>query len=126
MPVHKIKLYYSVVGADQFHQWLAEWHTSVNTDTADLIANEVPDATVSQPGVSSDYYSVTFSYPPPNAPTEILKQPYQKLVECCKWSKVGYHQCGDMPGGTTDTDCHYTQNKIYADGDVPEHIPGFN
>jgi hypothetical protein len=127
MAVHKIRLFYSVAGGDEFHEWLEDWHKSVSTQTADLITNETPDAPVSQ--LRSDvteYYTVSFTYPSDENPKEILKQPHQKLVECCDWSKVGYHECDDVPDNSTKSDCHYPDDKIYRDGDIPEHIPSLN
>jgi hypothetical protein len=127
MTVHKIRLFYSVRGADQFHQWLQQWHESVVTETTDLITNDIPDAPISRPGADdAEYYTVTLSYPLKERPTEMLEQPYQKLIEYCDWSKVGYHQCGDVPNNSIKSGCHYPKDKIYTDGDVPNHIPSLN
>jgi hypothetical protein len=127
MTVHKIRLFYSVVGAEKFHQWLQQWHDSVRTETTDLITNETPDVPVSQlRSDATEYYSVTFSYPSDENPTEILEKPYQKLTEHCDWSKVGYHICDDVPDNPTKSDCHYPEDKIYRDGDMPDHIPSLN
>jgi hypothetical protein len=126
MSVHKIRLFYSVTGANDFHQWLQQWHDSVLTETSDIITNQKPATVVSQVEPDTDYYAVTFTYPIDNNPNEILEQPYQKLTEYCDWSKVGYHECGDVPDNPTKSDCNYPESKTYRDGDIPEYIPSLN
>jgi hypothetical protein len=127
MSVHKIRLFYSLIGSDQFHQWLIEWHDSVNTHTTDLITNEIPNRPISQSGgADNSYYAVTFTYPTDEDRVEILKQPYQKLTEYCAWSQVAYHKCGDVPSNAAKSDCSHPEDAIYRDGGVPEHIPPIN
>jgi hypothetical protein len=126
MPIHKIRLYYSVTGSDQFHQWIEQWHDSVNTETSDLITNEIPNSTISRINIDAEYYGVTFTYPLSENATEVLEQPYQKLVEYCDWSKVGYHECDDVADNTVNSDCNYPEDKIYRDDDVPVYVPSLN
>jgi hypothetical protein len=120
--IHKITLYYSLSGADQFHQWLQTWHDSVATETSDLITNEVPENTTTKIGVSNEWYSVTFTY---NSSADITElQPlYDKLTECCAWSKTGYHSCPDVPANTDPHDCSIKESNVYRDGDIPPYIP---
>jgi hypothetical protein len=127
MKVHKLQLYYSVAGSEQFHQWLTQWHDSLRTETTDLITNEIPDVPTSQ--LTSDggeYFTVTFTYASSENATEILNQPYKKLLGCSDWSKVGYHECDDVPDNPTKTDCHYPEDKIHRDGDIPGYVPSLN
>jgi hypothetical protein len=127
MSVHKIKLFYPSTGSDQFHQWLQNWHESIGTETTDLINNQRPDSTFSQLGAdTTEYYTVTFTYPSYEGRSEILEKPYQKLVECCEWSKVGYHECGDVPDNPDKSDCHYPEHKIHREGEIPNDIPSLN
>jgi hypothetical protein len=128
MTIHKIKLYYSITGSDEFHSSLQQWHDFIQSETTDLITNEIPDAPVSQVGsdANSEYYTVTHSYPSTENPTEILEQSYKKLVKYCNWSKIGYHQCGDVPDNSIKSDCHYPEDQIYRNGDIPEYIPSLN
>jgi hypothetical protein len=127
MSIDKIRLFYSVTGADQFHQWLQQWHESVATETTDLIINDIPDAPILRPGADdAEYYTVSLTYPSEETPTKKLEQPYQKLVEYCEWSKVGYHECSDVPDNPTKSNCHYPEDKIQRDGNIPEYIPSLN
>jgi predicted Zn-dependent protease len=127
MYTHKIKLYYSVTGADRFHQSLQQLHDSVNTETTDLIINEVPDSPVSKLNQKdSEYYTLTLNYPPNENPIEILEQINQELVKYCDWSQVGYHKCEDVSDNPAKTNCLRSEDKIHRDGDIPKYIPSLN
>jgi hypothetical protein len=122
MSVHKIRLFYSHSGADDFHSWLTQWHESIKTDTADKITNKTPSVSVSRLD-GNEYYTATLTYPSDENLTVVLEEPYKKLTEYCDWSKVGYHKCDDVSDNPNKSDCHYLENKIHRDGDIPEHIP---
>jgi hypothetical protein len=128
MSVHKITLCYSTEGAAEFHEWLmTELHESVSTQTQDLITNKTPDDPIPQIRPKADrYYAVTFTYPEYENPTEILDQAYVKLSTHCEWSQVAYHECGDVSDNAAKSDCHYPENKVHRDGDIPEYVPSLN
>jgi hypothetical protein len=122
MFVHKITLYYSLSGADQFHQWLQTWHESVATQTSDSITNEIPDSITTKSGINDEWYTVTFTYNSSEDITE-LQPLYDKLTECCAWSKAAYHSCPDVPANTDRGDCSISEANVYRDGDIPSYIP---
>jgi hypothetical protein len=122
MFVHKIILYYSTHGVTDFHGWLQTWHDSVATETSDLITNEIPDITTTKLDVNNEWYKVTFTYNSSEDITE-LEPLYDKLIECCTWSKAAYHSCPDVAANTDADDCSIKESNVYRDGDIPSYIP---
>jgi hypothetical protein len=120
--IHKTRLCYSRKGADEFHQWLQTWHDSVATETSDLITNEIPDSATTKLDVNNEWYSVTFTYNSSEDITE-LQALYDKLTECCEWSKAAYHSCPDVSANTDKDDCSIKESNVYRDGDIPSYIP---
>jgi hypothetical protein len=121
MVVHKIQIYYSVSGVDEFHQWLETWHESVSTQTSDFITNEIPESTTTKPDVTDEWYSATFTYNSSEDITE-LQPLYDKLIECCAWSKAVYHSCPDVHENAYRGDCSIKESNVYRDGDIPSYI----
>jgi hypothetical protein len=121
MPLHKIKLCYSVDGATAFHNWLQDWHDSVSTQTSDRITNEIPKETITKIGVDDEWYNVMFSYNSTEDITE-LQLLYDKIAEYCAWSVVGYHNCPDVKNVADPERCIIEESDIYRDGDLPGYI----
>jgi hypothetical protein len=125
MHINKLRLFYSVNGSEDFHEWAKTWHNSMSTNTSDTITNNMPESPTTNPNVNNEWYQTTFTYNS-NEDTEELQQLYDKISEYCKWSKVAYHLCPDVPENTDPHDCSIDESDIYRDGDIPEYIPSLN
>jgi hypothetical protein len=97
----------------------------VATETSDLITDEIPDNTTKKPDQNNEWYSVTFSYNQDVDITE-LQSLYDKLIECCVWSKAAYHSCPDISKNENPHDCSIDESDMYRDGDIPEYVPSLN
>jgi hypothetical protein len=116
---------YSVEGSDNFHQWLKGWHESVPCDTKDIVDNKIPTSTTNINDVSSEWYTVYFSYES-SADISELESVYNKVKEYCSWSLVAYHSCPDIPKNTDPHMCSINESDIYRNGDIPEYVPSLN
>jgi hypothetical protein len=122
--IHRIRLYYSTTGADAFHEWLTTWKADLDGDTADAVSNNIPDAPTSPQNSDLEYYSVSMTFASHEDPLVVFKDPYGKLVECCEWSRVGYHAC--QHDEANPGDCTWKAENIPADnGTVPDPVPTF-
>jgi hypothetical protein len=119
---HWIRLYHSTTGSDSFYSWLADWDAARDSDTADEVTNEIPDAPVTpREDSNAEYYTATLSYDFSEPPTEVLKEPYHALTEHCDWCRVGYHECDHDEDDPEP--CAFTDDHVLEHGTIPDHVP---
>jgi hypothetical protein len=122
--IHRIRLYYSTTGSDAFHDWLTTWKADLDGDTADAVENNIPDASMSPRNNDLECYAVSMTFASHEDPLVVLEDPYGKLVECCEWSRAGYHAC--QHDEANPGDCTWKAENIPPDnGTVPDPVPAF-
>lgn len=116
--IHRVRLYHSTEGAQEYHDWLEVWLTNMEPWEDPEVENDLPKLTQIEEPDSGEYYRGELAFAWSEDRAHILDNLDQYADAHTDWHRIGYHECThDEDGGPCDWD------EQRESGDVPHYIP---
>lgn len=118
MTVHRVRLFHSADGAEDYHTWLGQWITNMQPWEDPEVTNELP--TIREPiDGGEDYYQTELAFEWGENRAIILDNLDEHATIHCEWHRIGYHEC--THDETDPTPCSWDERR--QDGPVTSNIP---
>jgi len=123
MSVHRVRLCYSVAGAESFHGWLGTWLTNMSPWDADEVTNGVPTETTTALASDAEWYQVELAFDWAEDKAIIVDQLDGYLGSYCDWHRLGYHVCTHDEDNPSPCSWDTDSNLPRESGAVPDRVP---
>jgi hypothetical protein len=119
MTVHRVRLYHSTTGAQDYHDWLSQWLNNVDAALQSEVDNEPPTLREQVDG-DGEWYQGDLAFTWDEGKANILDNLDIYAANNCDWHRIGYHECSHDEDNPAP--CGWDEQPR-ENGSVPAYIP---